>query len=150
MSEQNTPFLADEFRVGEPIRAEALNRLVRQVRIDHDRIQSLQAQRPQAIDRAVFKLTAGPDANDRYTGLRQFITDHNTFVNHPEDEEDYLIYFVGLSEAEEGALPDATTGGAWNAKYVNAVYEGNNADDEQIWHIYDFASASFGLIVDPT
>ncbi len=71
----------------------------------------------------VFRLESGPDGDDLYTARKQIVADYDTFVAD-SDTDDYLIRFLGLSEAEADALPEAGHGERWHDKYCIAFSQG--------------------------
>jgi len=87
---------------------------------------------------ALFKLMAGPDASDLYTGYKQKATGFGTFTNLEAGgaEVSHTIKFIGL----DGELPGAGSGERWENKVVRASREGVTGAGEGV----------FNLIADPT
>ncbi len=105
----------------------------------------------------VLKLIAGPDIRWFYTARLQKTTaiiswtsDVTTHFEDSTDATSQYVYFVGLGEAAATALPGADhPDEPWHDKYCWAYFEGIESSGNHVWQVYDFASAAFGLIVDP-
>jgi hypothetical protein len=80
---------------------------------------------------AIFRLTAGPDGDNLYTGRKQKFTDFG--VSADVSETNYKIEFINIS----GVLASAGAGGPLNGKKVLAIYVGRNTSGDQIWIGFD-------------